>query len=204
MKNLLQVKHLPSFGEKYAHRLKPGYLWRHWGFYSRLLKHRLLHPQIKTEGFVRFPADLFVVVTPSAQVQIGDKSEFDRGFTLSCTGRITIGPRTFFGHRSTLAAIEVITIGADCQIAEMVSIRDHDHRSDQLDIPIREQGLVSAPVVIGDNVWIGSKATILKGVTLGSHSIIGAGAVVTHDIPAYGIAVGVPARVVRDRRDYHE
>ena len=57
--------------------------------------------------------------------------------------------------------------------------------------------LATAAVTIGNNVWIGAKATITKGVTIGDNAVIGAGAVVTHDIPADCLAVGVPARVVR-------
>lgn len=177
-----------------------GYMYHNSRYLVRLFRLKLFYRQLNLDGFVRFPADLYLHLNNNAQVTIGAGCEFDRGFTLSCTGRLTIGSKTFFGHRSTLAAIESITIGKNCQIAEMVSIRDHDHRIDRLDIPIREQGLVSQPVKIGDDVWIGSKATVLKGVTIGDHAIIGAGAVVTHAIPAYAIAVGVPARVIKDRR----
>jgi acetyltransferase-like isoleucine patch superfamily enzyme len=81
----------------------------------------------------------------------------------------------------------------------MVSIRDHNHRFDKLDVPVRLQGMTSAPVRIGRNVWIGGKATITKGVSIGDNAVIGANAVVTHDIPANAIAVGVPARVIKYR-----
>ncbi len=83
--------------------------------------------------------------------------------------------------------------------AEMVSIRDHDHNFDELDTPVREQGFVGAPVKIGNNVWVGAKATILRGITIGNNVIIGANAVVSKDIPDNSIAVGVPARVIRMR-----
>ena len=92
-----------------------------------------------------------------------------------------------------------VVIGEDCLIAELVSIRDHDHRFADLDVPIRAQGADVAEVNIGRNVWIGSKATVLKGVTIGDDAIVGAGAVVTRDVPANAIVIGVPARVVRFR-----
>jgi acetyltransferase-like isoleucine patch superfamily enzyme len=95
--------------------------------------------------------------------------------------------------------MESIEIGEDCLIAEMVSIRDHNHRFDRLDVPVRCQGMASAPIRIGRNVWIGGKATIIKGVTIGDNAVIGANAVVTHDVPANSIAVGVPARVIKVR-----
>ena len=110
-----------------------------------------------------------------------------------------MGARTIFGHHCTLAALDSLRIGEDCLLAEMVSIRDHDHRFDDLEIPIREQGAVSAPVVLGKNVWLGAKVTVLKGVTIGDNAIVGAGAVVTKDIPENAICAGVPARVIRLR-----
>jgi acetyltransferase-like isoleucine patch superfamily enzyme len=82
----------------------------------------------------------------------------------------------------------------------MVSIRDHDHCFDRLDIPVREQGAVSAPITIGRNVWIGAKVTVTKGISIGDNAIVGANAVVTKDIPANAIAVGIPARVIRTRQ----
>jgi acetyltransferase-like isoleucine patch superfamily enzyme len=110
-----------------------------------------------------------------------------------------VGNNVIFGHHCTIGVRDLIQIGEDSLIAELVSIRDHDHRFDRLDIPVREQGTVSAPVKIGRNVWIGCKATVLKGVTIGDNAIIGANSVVTRDIPANAIAVGAPARVIRYR-----
>jgi acetyltransferase-like isoleucine patch superfamily enzyme len=69
---------------------------------------------------------------------------------------------------------------------------------------IREQGISYKGIVIEDNVWIGSKATILDGVVIGSGAVIGAGAVVTHSIPAQSIAVGVPAKIIASRDPSHE
>jgi acetyltransferase-like isoleucine patch superfamily enzyme len=69
------------------------------------------------------------------------------------------------------------------------------------DVPIITTSLVIKPVTVGAGADIGMNATILPGVRVGAHSIVGAGAVVTHDVPEYAIVVGVPARVTRDRRD---
>jgi acetyltransferase-like isoleucine patch superfamily enzyme len=102
-------------------------------------------------------------------------------------GKLHIGHRTIFGHHCTLAARDSLIIGDDCLIAEMVSIRDHDHCFDRLDVPIREQGAVSAPIKIGRNVWLGAKVTVVKGITIGDNAIVGANAVVTKDIPANAI-----------------
>ena len=86
-----------------------------------------------------------------------------------------------------------IEIGEDCAISDNVSIHDSDSH-----ILNGEKDRVSAPVVIGDHVWIGKNVTILKGVTIGDGAVIGAGSVVTKSIPAGCLAVGNPARVIKE------
>lgn len=141
-----------------------------------------------------------LLLAPGARLEIGTHCVLDRDMTIECMGALRIGHRTIFGHHCTLAAREVLVIGDDCLIAEMVSVRDHDHCFDQLEIPIRDQGAVSAPITIGRNVWIGAKVTVTKGISIGDNAIVGANAVVTKDIPANAIAVGIPARVIRMRQ----
>ncbi len=138
-------------------------------------------------------------LAPRGQLRVGPQVVLDRDATIECGGKLDIGARTIFGHHCTLAAKESVHIGDDCLLAEMVSIRDHDHRFDDFDLPIREQGASCAPVWIGNNVWLAARVVVVKGVTIGDNAIIGAGAVVTKDIPAGAIAVGVPARVVKMR-----
>jgi acetyltransferase-like isoleucine patch superfamily enzyme len=141
-----------------------------------------------------------LLLSPRARLEVGTQCVLDRDMTIECRGTLQIGHRTIFGHHCTLAARDSLVIGDDCLIAEMVSIRDHDHCFDRLDVPIREQGAVSAPINIGRNVWLGAKVTVVKGITIGDNAIIGANAVVTKDIPANAIAVGIPARVIRMRQ----
>jgi acetyltransferase-like isoleucine patch superfamily enzyme len=132
-------------------------------------------------------------------VTIGAGCVLDHGFTLEATGTLSIGDRTVFGHHCTVAADDSVTIGAGCLLGELVSVRDHDHAFDRSDVGILDQGRTTAPVVIGDDVWVGAKATITRGVTIGRGAVVGAHAVVTHDLPAGCVAVGVPARIVRMR-----
>lgn len=94
-----------------------------------------------------------------------------------------------------------VTIGADVMMGQDVIIYTTRHKDDRTDIPMREQGMADVmPVVIGNDVWIGGRVIILPGVTIGDGCIIGAGAVVTKDVPSYSVAVGVPAKVVRNRK----
>ena len=95
-----------------------------------------------------------------------------------------------------------VTIGKDVMMGPEVVVYTMGHRHDRTDIPMMFQGMDDvSPVVIGNDVWIGRRAIILPGVTIGDGCIIGAGAVVSKNIPPYSIAVGVPARVVKRRKE---
>jgi acetyltransferase-like isoleucine patch superfamily enzyme len=91
-----------------------------------------------------------------------------------------------------------LTISSNCLFGEGVSIHDENHIVSCGDDPVGERGFVVKPVSIGNNVWVGAKATILSGVRIGENAVIGANAVVTHDVPTYTIVGGVPARVLRE------
>ena len=92
-----------------------------------------------------------------------------------------------------------ITIGNDVRIAPYVAMIATNHRFDRLDVPISAQGHNFGPITIEDDVWIGAHVVVTAGVKIGHGSVIGAGSVVTHDIPPYSIAVGAPARVIKTR-----
>jgi acetyltransferase-like isoleucine patch superfamily enzyme len=104
---------------------------------------------------------------------------------------IRIGNGTYLNRGTTVVAHDRIEIGKHCKIAWDVVIMD----TDQHVIPQMENR--NLPVVIGDDVWIGCRVIILKGVTIGARSVIAAGAVVTKDIPPDSVAAGVPARVIQ-------
>lgn len=86
-------------------------------------------------------------------------------------------------------------------IASHCAINTVSHHTDRKDIPMSTQGIHTAPVIIEDDVWIGIGAVILQGVRIGEGSIVGAGSVVTRNIPAGSIAVGVPARIIGSRNE---
>lgn len=94
-----------------------------------------------------------------------------------------------------------VRIGRGTLIGGFVTIIDSNHRFDDENRPVREQGGESAPIDIGEDVWIGSNAVILPGVRIGDHAVIAANATVTRDIPAWAVAAGTPARPLRDRRE---
>jgi acetyltransferase-like isoleucine patch superfamily enzyme len=108
-------------------------------------------------------------------------------------GRIEIGDYSFVNYGSHIAAHSSVKIGSHCHLGHYTFIMDnHQH-----DVVAHKQLPPSAPVVIEDNVWIGSKAVILPGVRIGRYSVIGAGSIVTSDIPPQCVAAGNPARILR-------
>lgn len=131
-----------------------------------------------------------------SSVKLGDRVCIREGAEIKAEGKIQVGSQTLIGTWCVVSAIDEVSIGSDCLIAERVSIRDHDHYYRSPGLLIREQGYVTAPVKIGNNVWIGANVVICKGVTIGSNSVIGANAVVTKSFPPGSIIAGVPARLI--------
>lgn len=122
------------------------------------------------------------------------------GVIIQGKGRLSIGLNSFIGSYSVIGCNQEIVIGKDCMIAQSVSIRDTDHNFENCKIPMIKQGFSSAPIIINDDVWIGHGAVITKGIVIGEGSIIGANAVVTKDVPPYAIMGGVPAKLIRYRK----
>ena len=112
--------------------------------------------------------------------------------------RISIGDLTSIQPYVHIGAAESVRIGRGVSMASSVYISDHDHDwCDPGEPAILNERLRTAAVEIGDFVWLGERAIVLKGVTIGAYSVIGAGSVVTRDVPPYTLAVGAPARVIR-------
>lgn len=118
------------------------------------------------------------------------------------TPEIIIGDNVFFNSRTHISAINKMIIGNGVLIGSDVLICDNNHGStlsfDELNVPPQKRRLFSkGSIIIEDNVWIGDKAVILSGVTIGCGSIIGAGSIITKSIPPFSIVVGNPARIVK-------
>ena len=109
------------------------------------------------------------------------------------SGRIEIGEHTFINYGSSIAARASVKIGSYCHLGHYLFVMDNN----QHDVVRHDQLPPSEPVIIEDHVWIGSKVVILPGVRIGSRAVIGAGSIVTKDIPPRCVAAGNPARVLR-------
>ncbi len=136
-----------------------------------------------------------------SSIAVGIHDHFRQMMTLRALngGKIVFGSNCFCNSNVSITAMRAIHIGDGTKIANNVVIIDHDH-----DYHHNNTGYVSAPIRIGDNVWIGANVVILKGVTIGHHAVIAAGSVVNHDVPAYCVAAGVPARLIKEFHDEDE
>jgi acetyltransferase-like isoleucine patch superfamily enzyme len=112
---------------------------------------------------------------------------------------ITIGDRTSIAGSCVLSAAFRVELGADVLLARNVYIADHSHRFDDLELPVLRQGITCVlPVTICDGAWLGQNVVVCPGVRIGRGAVVGANSVVKHDIPDHAVAVGAPARVVRE------
>jgi acetyltransferase-like isoleucine patch superfamily enzyme len=117
-------------------------------------------------------------------------------------GSLRVGDKCVFGRDNTVNCHLDIEFGPGTIVSDWVYVCDFDHVTRDLDLPIKDQGIVKAPVRIGPGSWIGAKATVLRGAELGRGSVVGAHAVVRGTSPDYSVLVGVPARVVKTRRPH--
>jgi acetyltransferase-like isoleucine patch superfamily enzyme len=134
----------------------------------------------------------FIRVGRGCEIQVGARLE-------TWGGSIQLSENTFVGPYVVIYGHGGVRVGRGCLISMHCRILSSNHTIPPVGIAIRSMPDVTQPTVIEDDVWLGAGATVLAGVRLHQGAIIGAGAVVTQDIPANAIAVGVPARVIRYR-----
>lgn len=193
------------------------------GIAVRGVAYRLM---LKAEGF---PAiECGVRLRHARNIRLGPGVFLDRGVYLhACPGGIVIGAGTYIMHNAELHVFNFrnldhayIHIGKGCFLGESIVIRGQggvtigdrvliaplakilavDHNFDTVGVPVLDQGISCRGIVVEAGAWIGAGAAVLDGVRIGAGAVIGANAVVTRDVPPYSVAVGVPARVVRDLR----
>lgn len=135
------------------------------------------------------------------RLEMGERCVLQRGVWLnigSDSARMYIGAYSFIGYGTEIEVSQEVRIGRGTLIAPGVFITDHNHDT-ALGRPMFEQPCIPAPVIIGDDVWIGANAVVLPGVTIGDGAVVAAGAVVSRDVAAGSIVGGVPAKWIRDR-----
>jgi acetyltransferase-like isoleucine patch superfamily enzyme len=156
----------------------------------------------------RLRLDGLAFIGPGCALQVGKRATLELGRWAwvghgcklrSHEGTVSIGAKTVLGQECTISSYQRVAIGRECVIADRVMLIDFDHGMVEVDRPIRLQGIYKRDVHVGNNVWIGYGACILRGVTVGDNAVIGTGAVVTRDVPPNAVVAGVPARLIRMR-----
>jgi acetyltransferase-like isoleucine patch superfamily enzyme len=169
----------------------------------RLLRRRFLTPtgrRLKPDGIAFIGPRVVLQIGKRGEIRLGRWSWLGHGTKIRChEGVVEIGAKTVLGQECTISAYQHVSIGRECVIADRVMLIDFDHGVVEVERPIRLQGIYKRDVRVGNNVWIGYGACILRGVTVGDNAIIGTNSVVTRDVPANAVVGGVPARVIRMR-----
>lgn len=139
-----------------------------------------------------------VGILPHARVEVIDDWRGQR----YASPRLVIGDNVYIGQNLHLTCVESVTIERDVVCSARVTILDNSHAMDDLTASVMDQGLLTKPVKICEGAFIGINSTILPGVTVGKHAIVGANSVVTKDVPDYATVAGVPAREIKKAAIY--
>lgn len=180
-----------------AHKLRLSRAQRLWRLIKATCDPRAWAHLIKIVNFYNYTH-----VTPLRQIRLGPNPSISPTAAFSYPERISIGARVRIGFRCVIWAGPGkgrVTIGDDVLFGPEVMITASGYRYDD-GAPITDQASDEADVQIGNDVWLGTRVTVLPGARIGNGAIIGAHSVVRGDIPAMAIAVGSPARVVSERR----
>ena len=133
---------------------------------------------------------------PYRKFYLGDYSVVESFACINnAVGDVIIGDHTRIGLHNTI--IGPVTIGSHVNLAQGITITALNHNFSDAEKRIDEQCVNTTPVVIEDDIWIGANAVILPGVTIGQHSVVAAGAIVTKDVPPHSLVAGVPAKVIK-------
>ena len=177
--------------------LTPYHLVRYW----RFLMLRLRQPDVVTEGFVFLGRGVEVTarrgygrIVLGRWVHIGDRCSLR-----AHEGTLGVGDKTVFGREDTVNCYLDVQIGPRCLFADWVYVGDFDHRYDDPAVPMKDQGIVKTPVRVGADVWVGVKASVLRGAQVGDGCVVAAHAVAKAEFPPGSVVAGVPGRVIRRR-----
>src|SRR4051794_8707572 len=143
----------------------------------RLLRRRFLTAygrRLRTDGLAFIGPGVVLQIGKQARIELGRWSWLGHGTKIRChEGVVSIGAKTVLGQECTISAYQHVSIGRECVIADRVMLIDFDHGVVEVDRPVRLQGIYKRDVRVGNNVWIGYGACILRGVTVGDNAIIG-------------------------------
>lgn len=165
--------------------------------FPRKIRYRMLEKNRYTYGYIGMVKRYALV--KSIAKSVGDNVCIKEGVFFYNIDNMVIGKNVSIWPMTYIDAFGGLVIGNDVSIAHGVTILTFEHQYSDRELPIKDQKVKSIPVVIGNNVWIGAKATILAGNHVNDGSVIGAGTVITKDVYDNSIIVGVPGKKIKDR-----
>ena len=162
-------------------------------FWVKLLVNPFIHHKGKGAKVRRYTR---LDVLPFNKFSLGSKSTIEDFCTINNgVGDVFIGDNTLIGMSNVI--IGPVDIGNNVIFAQNIVASGLNHEYRDVSLPIHQQKIIVSPIIIEDDCWIAANAVITAGVTIGKHSVIAAAAVVTKNIPAYSVAAGNPARVIK-------
>jgi acetyltransferase-like isoleucine patch superfamily enzyme len=165
---------------------------------ARWYRWLLRYPALRAQPPVRLGAGSLIDLSAGGSLSVGRGVVARPDLSISAAGDVRIGDNVFLGRGVIIACDVSVEIGADTRVAERVSIHDSDHLIEPLsDLAGRVGESLAAPVRIGSRVWLAANVVVLRGVTVGDDTVVGANSVVRSDLPPGVLAAGVPARVIR-------
>jgi acetyltransferase-like isoleucine patch superfamily enzyme len=152
---------------------------------------------------VQFRSGIEIRAHKNSVIRIGDNVRLDRGIRLLSTNNslLQIGKGSRIGLNTIFNGGDSIDVGADCLISGFCYLQTSMHKFDQPDIPIQQQGYKHLPIILHDNVWLGTHVVLLPGTTLGRGTVVGSNAVVTKSFGDNKVLAGVPAKEISNRND---
>lgn len=166
-----------------------------------ILRAWLIRKKLKSIG-MNPSIGMGVIITGGSGIRVGNCFTIMRHSALYAhDGEITIGDNVSINTNVSIGAADngLIVIGNNVIIAQNVVLRASDHRYENIDIPIVNQGHTGGRIIVEDDVWIGANVVVTRNTRIGCHSIVAAGAIVTKDVEPYSIVGGVPAKLIRKR-----
>lgn len=152
--------------------------------YQHRGRHAIIHHSVRMD------------TPPYRKFWLGDYSVVESFACINnAVGDVIIGDHTRIGLHNTI--IGPVTIGSHVNLAQGITITALNHNFDDSEKRIDQQGISTKEVVLEDDIWVGANAVILPGVTIGTHAVVAAGAIVTKDVPPHSLVAGVPAKVIR-------
>lgn len=169
--------------------------------YARYLSHRLRHPHVDLQGMVFLGRRVELAARKGhGRLQLGAWCWIGNDNKLRAhEGNLRLGPKVVMGRDNVINTYLDIELGQNALLGDWIYICDFDHLYADVTTPIKKQGLMMTPTRVGEDVWVGEKASILRGADIGSGSVIASQALVKGHIPPFSIAVGTPARVIANR-----